>query len=223
MNKKFSSRSLCIPMFLFAVACSPSGSSGDGAGRFHADVWADNWFSLSIGEKFIKEDSVSITTERSFNKESFNFDAEYPLVINFMIKDYKANDTGLEYIGTDRQQMGDGAFISQIRDTVTGKLISVSSPAWKCLVIHRAPLDTSCEKSTTPQTACTSQITPEPSGWMAAGFDTSSWPSAVEYTASAVGVKEGYNEVTWDSTAKLIWSASLKQDNTLLCKTIVSQ
>lgn len=214
---------LCAATVIFAAACSPSASENPTTGRFRAEVWSDNWFAFSLGETAIAEDSVPITTERSFNKEVFNFDGQYPLVLNFIIKDYKADDTGLEYLGTTKQQMGDGAFIAQIKDTTSGKVIAVSSTAWKCLVIHRAPLDVSCEKSATPQTNCKSQITAEPATWKGAAFDTSGWPAAVEYSASAVGVKDGYNEVAWDASAKIIWSASLKQDNTLLCKTTISQ
>ena len=61
--------------------------------RIKAEVWADNWFSFYLGEKFIKEDSVSITTERSFNSETFTFEAEYPLTLNFIAKDFIQNDT----------------------------------------------------------------------------------------------------------------------------------
>lgn len=212
---------LLIPALALCASCSNTGTDAT-SGRFRAEVWADNWFSLSVGEKLVGEDSVPITTERSFNKEVIGFDAEYPLVLNFTIKDYKADDTGLEYIGMPNQQMGDGGFIAQIKDTTTGKVIAVTSAAWKCFVIHRAPLDVSCEKSATPQVDCKAQITPEPTGWKSATFDTSSWPAASEYSAATVGVKDGYNEVTWDASAKLIWSASLKQDNTLLCRLIVA-
>lgn len=64
------------------------------------------------------------------------------LNINFIIKDFKENDTGLEYIGSSRQQMGDGGFIAQFTDTKTGEIIAVTDADWKCKVIHEAPLDT---------------------------------------------------------------------------------
>src|SRR5689334_7382212 len=126
---------------LTALASCTSASADDIAttGRFRAEVYADNWFSLSLGDTKVGEDSVSITTEKSFNKEVFGFDGTYPLVLNWTIKDFKQDDTGLEYIGTANQQMGDGAFIAQIKDTTTGKYVFVSSKALKCLVIHRAP------------------------------------------------------------------------------------
>lgn len=86
---------------------------GGSTRRFKAEVWADNWFSLSVGERQVAEDSVPVTTERSFNSETFEFDASYPFDLNFVVKDYKQDDSGLEYIGLPNQQMGDGGFIMQ--------------------------------------------------------------------------------------------------------------
>ncbi|MFM2309144.1 MAG: hypothetical protein RLY87_1265, partial [Chloroflexota bacterium] len=100
-----------------------------------ADVWSDNWFALYLDDVLIKEDSVAITTERSFNSEVFSFDATYPLHINVILKDYIQDDTGLEYIGTDRQQIGDGGFIAQFSDAETGMRIAVTNSDWKCVPI----------------------------------------------------------------------------------------
>lgn len=215
------SRLLPTSLLTFALCSACSTSTPSVEGQFQVDVWADNWFSLAVEEDTVGEDSVSITTERSFNKETFGFDGSYPLVLNFTVKDYKENDTGLEYIGEDNQQMGDGGFIAQITDTTTGAIVATTNTSWKCLVIHRAPTNVDCEKSATPEDDCLSEITEEPTGWKSADYDFSAWPSAIEYTESDIGVKDGYNEVTWDSSAKLIWSESLEQDNTLLCKLIV--
>ena len=52
-------------------------------------------------------------------------------------------------------------------------------------------------------------------------YDASGWDSATEYTAAEVGPKDGYNEVSWDASAKLIWAGSLTQDNTILFRTVV--
>jgi hypothetical protein len=125
-------------LLLSLVGCSAGADSIVTQGRFRAEVWADNWFSFHLGETAIAEDSVSITTERSFNKEVFGFDGTYPLVLNFVVKDYKKNDTGLEYIGTPQQQMGDGGFIAQIKDTTTGRVIAVTNAGWRCLVVHQS-------------------------------------------------------------------------------------
>ena len=175
-----------------------------------------------MGENFVGEDSVPITTERSFNAETLNFTASYPFVLNYIIKDYKQNDTGLEYIGTANQQIGDGGFIMQITDTATSKIVAVSSGAFKCTVIHKAPLNTSCVTQSSPTVAtCGATILREPTGWKTAGFNASAWSNASVYTAAEVGVKDGYNTIASKASAKLIWTSDLKADNTLLCKLTV--
>ena len=184
--------------------------------QFTADVWADNWFSLYVNGKLVGEDSVPITTERSFNAEKISFEATYPLTIAMVAKDFKENDTGLEYIGTGRQQMGDGGLIAQITDTATGKVVAATGPEWRGLVVQRAPLDTACENSATPDTDCTFESVGEPADWTAPSFDDSKWTPATVYTEDEVQPKEGYLSVTWDPSAKLIWTSSLTQDNTIL-------
>ncbi|NDF32247.1 MAG: PEBP family protein, partial [Acidimicrobiia bacterium] len=67
--------------------------------KFTAEVWADNWFSLYVNGQMVAEDSIPITTERSFNAETISFDAAYPLNVAIISKDYIENETGLEYIG----------------------------------------------------------------------------------------------------------------------------
>ena len=65
---------------------------------FEAEVWADNWFALYVNGELVGEDSVPITTERSFNSETITFDADYPLTIAIEAKDFKEDDSGLENI-----------------------------------------------------------------------------------------------------------------------------
>lgn len=186
--------------------------------RFKGEVWADNWFACYLGDAKVAEDSVPITTERSFNAETFSFDGTYPLELNFVIKDYIQDDTGLEYIGAANQQMGDGGFMMQITDASTGKVAAVSGTGFRCLVIHKAPLNPGCEKDANPRTTCRSKVDAEPAGWKSTAYDISGWETATAYTAAQVGPKEGYNTITWDSSARLIWTSDLKADNTLLCK-----
>ena len=212
-----------------AAACSGGAANASaGAGTTHTvhlrgEVWADNWFQFYLGNTLVATDSVPITTERSFNSETFTFSGSYPLELNFILKDYKQDDSGLEYIGTARQQIGDGGFIAQFTDTSTGKVVAVSSAAWKCTVIHKAPLNKACVKETNPTSAtCGFSSFAEPTGWKNVGFDTSGWENATEYTAAAVGVKDGYYDITWSKAAKPIWTSDLLSDNTLLCKATVS-
>ncbi|PYG26339.1 PEBP family protein [Pelagimonas varians] len=190
------------------------------AETFAADVWADNWFEMRVNGTLVAQDSVPITTERSFNAESFDFEAERPFVIGVIAKDFKENDTGLEYIGTRRQQMGDGGLIVQIRDAA-GRTAVVSNADWQCQVIHAAPLDKSCEKDANPQAgkgACTFEAMAEPEGWDLASFDASEWPQANIFSESEVSPKDGYDKIDWAKDAELIWGPDLEQSNTILCR-----
>jgi len=187
------------------------------------DIWGDNWFSVSVNGEEVLTDPVSITTERSFNKESASFEVNLPAQIAITAKDYKENDTGLEYINTNRQQMGDGGLIAQFKNS-DGTVIGVTDASAKCLVIHHSPIDVSCADESDPQEgvgACASESAAEPENWQFADFDDSAWPNAFEYTEDVVSPRFGYDEVEWDSSAKLIWSDSLLQDNTLLCRMVL--
>lgn len=193
------------------------------AETFEVDVWADNWFEMRVNGKQVAEDSVPITTERSFNAESFSFNADRPFVIGLVAKDFKENDTGLEYIGSRRQQMGDGGVILQMRDA-SGDTVVVSNEQWQCKVTHTAPLDKSCEQVSDPvagQAPCGFETSEEPDGWDMSGFDASGWAQADVYTAAQVRPKFGYDEITWDKDARLIWGPDLEQSNTVLCRLTV--
>jgi hypothetical protein len=202
-----------------------SDSNASGAVDFLLEAWADNWFAAYLENDLIVEDSVSITTERSFNAETASFSASYPLQLNFILKDFKENDTGLEYIGANNQQMGDGGFIIQITDQATGAVVAVSSSAMSCLVIHEAPLDKSCESSNDPQAgvgACTFSASEEPAGWKDANFDDSAWAAASIYSESAVSPKQGFDEISWTASAELIWGPDLETSNTILCRLTIA-
>ena len=169
-----------------------------GAINIEGEVWADNWFAFYLGDKLLTEDSVPITTERSFNAETFTFNADYPLSLNFIVKDFKENDTGLEYIGAGNQQMGDGGFIAQFTDTATGNVIAATNADWKCTVIHEAPLDKSCEGASNPvagEGPCGFTALEEPDGWTSVNFDDSSWPNATIHSAADVRPKDGYDQI----------------------------
>jgi len=191
---------------------------------FQLEAWADNWFAAYLGEELIVEDSVSITTERSFNAETAVFEGSYPLTLNFILKDFKENDTGLEYIGEGKQQMGDGGFIMQLTDLNTGDVVAVSNAEWACTVIHDAPLDKSCENAANPVAGtapCTFTDLGEPDGWMAVDYDDSSWTATTIHSASTVSPKGGYDQIRWNQNAELIWGPDLETNNTILCRVTV--
>jgi hypothetical protein len=190
------------------------------AEQFSADVWADNWFEMRVNGTTVAEDSVPITTERSFNAESFQFEAQRPFVIGLVAKDFKENDTGLEYIGSRRQQMGDGGVILQIMNA-SDELVAVSNDKWQCLVIHNAPLDKACENEDNPTAGegpCTFDASDEPANWDKPGFDSAQWQAAHHYTEREVSPKFGYDDIDWSSQAQLMWGPDLEQNNTILCR-----
>ena len=216
----------------------PGGSPGGGAApeaqaidtsgsvEILAEIWADNWFALYLGETPIAEDSVPITTERSFNAERFVFRADYPLTLNVVARDFRQDDTGLEYIGTGRQQMGDGGFIAQFTDVATGRVIAATDSTWRCLVTHDAPASRACERSANPVPGvgdCGFVAIPEPPGWHRPDFDDSAWDNAREYAAAAVRPRDGYDRIDWSPQARLIWGPDLETNNTLLCRLTVPQ
>lgn len=190
-----------------------------GTVTINGDVWADNWFALYVGDELLIEDSVSITTERSFNAETFSFSADYPVVLNFVLKDFKEDASGLEYIGTRKQQLGDGGFIAQFKDADTGELLAATNANWRCLVLHHGPVDESCAQLDSPvagEGPCAFETTEEPVGWKSVDFSTDDWPLAKEFSEREVRPKGGYERVDWDLDARLIWSDDLKKDNTIL-------
>lgn len=197
---------------------------GVGEVTLDGNIWADNWFALYLGEELLIEDSVSIQTERSFNAESFRFKADYPIVLNLIAKDFKENDSGLEYIGSPKQQLGDGGLIAQFRDAETGELIAGSNATWRCLVLHHGPSDEACASQSSPVAGvgpCAFTVIDEPEGWKNPSFATDSWNKATEFSSRDVRPKDGYDRIDWDANAKLIWSEDLKKDNTILFRIVI--
>ena len=180
---------------------------------FTAEVWADNWFSFYVNGKKVGEDSVPITVQRSFNSEVIKFSATYPLTLGFIAKDYVQSKSGLEYLNTPNQQIGDGGLIFQIRESASNKLVAASDGSWKYMTANTAPTNPECEKSTQPDIDCKYIDYQVPSNWASSTFSDLKWKSAVIYSANAVGPKEGYYNINWISSAKFIWGADLKLDN----------
>lgn len=186
--------------------------------EIRADFYGDNWYSLYVDGELIGEDSTPFKTERSFNSDSFTFTTELPAQGAVIMKDFYEDDTGLEYIGTRRQQMGDGGFVGQFINTANGEMIEGSSTEWQCKVIHQAPLNKECARSSNPTEECESLITEEPEGWKLAGFDDSEWQPATQHSAQVVRPRRGYNDIDWNPDAQLIWGEDLEVDNVILCR-----
>jgi phosphatidylethanolamine-binding protein (PEBP) family uncharacterized protein len=189
---------------------------------FQAEVWVDNWFALYINGKKVGEDSVPITTTKSFNSEKIKFTSTYPFTIGVIAKDYTENSSGLEYIGQPKQQIGDAGIVLQIRDLTSGKIISTTDKSWKTLLVNKAPLNAECVTSKNPIQDCRFANTAIPANWATSTFKDSKWGNASEFTEKEVGVKEGYFDIAWSPSSKLIWTSNLKLDNTILIRKTVT-
>jgi hypothetical protein len=200
---------------------APSESDGSST-TFEVDVWADNWMAVYINGELIGEDSVPISTERSFNAETFTFEASMPFTVAIEAKDFKETDSGLEYIGQQNQQMGDGGIIAQITNLSTGEIVAGTDSDWATLVVHQAPLNTDCEDDPDPGSTCEFLIVETPADWTSEDFDDSSWQNATVWSADDVSPKDGYDEIRWDSSAQLVWGADLEVDNTVLLRATIS-
>ena len=212
------SRALLAALLLLVAGIGQPTFAATKTIRFTAEVWADNWFELYVNGKRVGQDSIAFKTERSFNMDRIAFSASYPLTIGLVAKDYVENASGLEYIGKPNQQIGDGGVIMQIRETDSRRLVAVTDKSWKVLVVNTSPTNASCVTSAAPVADCKSLTRATPKGWFTALFNASSWKSATEHTEQAVGVKDGYLQVAWDPSARLVWSSDLKLDNTLLLR-----
>ena len=85
-------------------------------------------------------------------------------------------------------------------------------------MIQQAPLKPSCEKDADPDKTCKFSSMAAPADWTNARFDDSAWTPATVWSAAAVGPKGGYDEVSWNSSAKLVWGTDLYIDNTILLR-----
>lgn len=188
---------------------------------FEIEVWADNWSAVYVDGELIGEDSVPITTERSFNAETFAFEASMPFTLAIEAKDFKETDSGIEYIGLQNQQMGDGGIIAQVTDVSIGEVVAVTDDTWATLVVHQAPLNTECEKDVDPDATCEFLIIDTPVDWASAAFDANGWTTATTWSESDVSPKDGYDQISWDPSAELIWGTDLEVDNTVLLRTTV--
>jgi len=211
---------LLVASLGISVGCSAADTKSQ---TIKADVWADNWFAVYVGDELVQEDSVPFNTERSFNKDSFSFEATFPVQLNVIMRDFIEDDSGLEYIGTRRQQIGDGGFSAQFLNADTKEPVAVSDESWRCLAIHRGPLNRSCERSANPIAECQTEIIGEPDNWKEPDFDDSDWSNAVIHSAQEVRPRRGYDEVNWQPSAKLIWTEDLEIDNTILCRVTIRQ
>ena len=101
--------------------------------------------------------------------------------------------------------------------------VVVDVPACSALgsVVVDVPACSASSSVVAGEGACTFDASDEPEGWDTAEFDASDWPQADVYSASEVGPKDGYDQISWADDAELIWGPDLEQSNTVLCRLTV--
>jgi hypothetical protein len=102
--------------------------------------------------------------------------------------------------------------------------LGVTDASWRCLIAQYAPIDTTCEDAGDPQVgvgACASETQVVPADWTSVDFDDSDWASATVHSERDVGPKDGYDAISWDSSAELIWGDDLERDNIVLCRAVI--
>jgi len=206
-------------------AVTESRLPSDGDHAIIGEVWVDNWFKLHVNGAPLLEDSVAYKTERSFNAERFEFQSDLPMTLAFEFRDFMQNETGLEYIGTQRQQMGDGGAIAQFKEADNSSLLAVTDADWRCLVVQSAPAAASCAAERNPDVstaACAQTRVSVPDNWMSPDFDDRAWPRASVHSVRDVRPKDGYDRIDWAPSAQLIWSPDLEKDNILYCRVKVT-
>ncbi|WP_307962188.1 hypothetical protein [Salinispora arenicola] len=83
-------------------------------------------------------------------------------------------------------------------------------------------MNTDCADDPNPDETCESATVGIPADWTSPEFDDSAWVAATECSPAEVDPKGGYEEVTWDPAAQLIWGTDLEVDNTILLRMTVS-
>ena len=114
-----------------------------GAVSIRGEVWADNWFAFYLGDS---PDHRGLDPDPDHDGavvqcRGVRLQRRLPLAVELRCEGLKQDDTGLEHIGRSNQQMGDGGLIAQFTDVATGATVAATNAAWRCLVIHDAPLD----------------------------------------------------------------------------------
>jgi len=127
-----------------------SSLKGNGSTQFKLEAWADNWFAAYLDNQLIIEDSVPITTERSFNSETAIFTADYHCSQILSSRISSKTIPVWNTLASADSRWAIGGFIMQLTDMNTGDIVSVSDQTMKCTVIHKASLNRSCERSPSP-------------------------------------------------------------------------
>lgn len=147
-------------------------------------VYCDNKFSLWVNGKEVANDPVVFTPHQAV-RVSFDWDGSSSLTYAILCEDY-ASESGYEYAGSDRPQLGDGALIAEFDD---GLKTATSSGSWRVYTVTFGPTDASQQNgcSATNLSVCVIDDRGIPEGWNEVDFDDSGWLAASSYSAEEAG------------------------------------
>jgi len=180
-------------------------------------VYCDNKFTLWVNGEEVATDPVSFTPHQAV-RVSFEWDGLSSLAYAIQCEDY-ASESGYEYVGTNRAQLGDGALIAEFDDgldTVT------NSETWRVYTATFGPTDASLEDGCSAENleACKVETLDVPAGWQQADFDDSDWPFATSFTARQAGWGR---PPTWSSEEGCCGMTSPVDRSSLGCDKTVTQ
>jgi hypothetical protein len=147
-------------------------------------VYCDNTFTMWVNGEEVAKDPVAFTPHQAV-RVAFEWDGTSSITYAIQCEDF-ASESGYEYTGSDRPQLGDGALIAEFNDGL-GTVTAANS--WRVYTATFGPTDASQQNgcSASNLSACVVEDRGMPQGWTTVDFDDSGWVLATSYSAEEAG------------------------------------
>jgi len=147
-------------------------------------VYCDNQFTFWVNGQKVATDPVAFTPHQAV-RVAFEWNGTSSLTYAIQCEDF-ASDSGYEYIGSARPQLGDGALIAEFDDGL-GTVTAASG--WRVYTATFGPTDASRSAgcSSDNLSVCVVENRGIPEGWTRPEFDDRKWQLATPYSAVAAG------------------------------------
>jgi len=187
-----------------------------GSKRVTGTVYCDNKFTLWVDGRKVATDPVDFTPHQAV-KVAFEWNGSSSITYAIQCEDF-ASDSGYEYIGSSRPQLGDGALIAKFDDG----LGTETSANWKVYTSTFGPTDASLLAgcSATNLDKCAVEDRGIPEGWTEPEFDDSQWKPATIFDAATAGWGRA---PTWSSSKGCCTLTSPVDRTTLGCDKTLSE
>lgn len=146
-------------------------------------VYCDNKFTLWVDGKKVAVDPLDFTPHQAV-AVAFEWDGVSSITYAIQCEDY-ASESGYEYTGSSRPQLGDGALIAQFDDG----LGTATSANWKVYTSTFGPTGASLAEGCSPKMLDRCRVADRgiPEGWTNPKYDDGHWKSATVYSAEKAG------------------------------------